>query len=246
MDQGSMASSEGSGRYWRAVEPWRLLAPLALTGAAGGALSILLEGIGLPESGGSGGATHLLYAWWIPGLLFGLVHSATLRFEPHTALAFSTVTGVIFAGGVGLSLTLSRLSPSSLSIPFSWEGAVSGGLATWLFHRCSALFLGLRPGASGTAAPVVGALGVGTLTYLAADPGANGLGIVLISGLCAAGVGYTSFRLMGGFDRVPESSPSKNLRSLLQSGAVETVGLVATLASVISLFVALLSAARAD
>lgn len=246
MDQGSVASGEGSGQYWRSVEPWRLLAPLGLTGAAGGALSILLEGIGLPESGGSGGATQLLYAWWIPGLLFGLAFSATLRFEPHTALAFSTVTGAIFAGAVGLSLTLSRLSPGFVSVPFSWEGAVSGGLAAWLFHRCSALFLRLRPSTSGTAALVVGALGVGALTYLLADPGANKLGIVFASGLCAPGVSYTSFRLMGGFDRVPESSPSERLRSLLQSKVVETAGLVATLASVISLFVALLSAARAD
>jgi hypothetical protein len=87
---------------------------------------------------------------------------------------------------------------------------------------------------------------MGTLAYLLADPGASKLGIVFASGLCTPGVGYTSFRLMGGFGRVPESSPSERLRSLLQSEAVETVGLVATLASVISLFVALLSAARAD
>ena len=86
-----MANGRGSGQYWGSVEPWRLLVPLAL------------KEIMLLESGGSGGVAHLLYAWWIPGLLFGLASSATLRFKPHTVLAFSTVTGAIFAGAGGNS-----------------------------------------------------------------------------------------------------------------------------------------------
>lgn len=226
---------------WRSVQPWKLVAPLALTGAAGGALWInLTEGV-LPGVGSDSGFTQLLYAWWVPGLLFGIAFSATLRFEPREALAFSTLTGAIYFAGVALSLFLNDFGAFDPPFPFAWEGAVAGGLGAWLFHRVAVLFLDVRPVTTASAVLAVGVLVGGVLVHVLEPPGASKLGIVLVCAGWGAGVGFSSYRLIAasGTADYPNGSLSKRLRDALSAPIVQTLGLCVTLASVISLLMVL-------
>ena len=157
----------------------------------------------------------------------GLLDSCSgLRLEPRAALAFTTVTGVIFSAAVGLTLGLTSLRLDTPLIAVPWEGIISGALAAWLFHRASALFLALQTTTRAVSVVTLGALGAGALTQLMSNPGASEMALVLASAACAAGVGYSSFRVLARSTRLDESSYAARLGSLLHSEAVQTLGII--------------------
>ena len=187
-------------------------------------------------------ASHSSYTlWWVPGLLFGIAFSATLRFEPHAALAFSTLTGAIYFAGVALSLFLNDFGAFDLRFPFAWEGAVAGGLGAWLFHRVAVLFLDVRPVTTASVVLAAGMLVGGVLVHVLETPGASKLGIVVVCAGWGAGVGFSSYRLIAasGPANYASGSLSKRLRDALSAPIVQTLGLCVTLASVISLLMVL-------
>lgn len=218
-------------------QPWHVLGPLALAGGSGGALWLILTRGAL--SLGEADLLGLLYAWWFPGLLVGLTFAATLRLDPHRALAFATVTGGVFCAGIAVALSVRRLSPPAIPIPFSWEGAISGLTTAWLFHRAGALFLFAKPrGGGGGVAVVLGAVLGGILANLLESPVAEPSAIIATSSAWTASVGFASYNaiLKAPPADHPRGSMTARLREALLAPATQFLGLVVTLMSVISLF----------
>ena len=164
-----------------------------------------------------------------------------MRFEPHEASACSTLTEAIYFAGVALSLFLNDFGAFDLQFLFAWEGAVTGGLRAWLFHRVAVLFLDVRPVTTPSAVLAAGVLVGGVLVHILETPGASKLGIVLVCAGWGAGVGFSSYRLItaSGPANYTNGSLSKRLRDALSAPIVQTLGLCVTLASVISLLMVL-------
>ncbi len=221
---------------WRTVEPWRLLGPMALVGAAGGALWVFLTRGFLPGIGPDSGVDRLLYAWWIPGLLVGITMSATLRFEPHRALAFSTVTGIIYSLAIGLTVGLRQMEWGMSTLPFAWQGAVSGGASAWLFHHATGLMLGVRPARGDAGVVVLGALLGGVLAHVLLSGGARPL-VIATSSAWTATVGFASYRSLHRSQADSRSLGPATQRTgeVLRSRAVQALGVGITLASMLSL-----------
>ena len=221
---------------WQSVRAWTLLGPLALTGAAGGSLWVYLsEGV-VPGVALDSGPAELLYAWWVPGLLIGIAFTATLRFEPHEALAFSTLTGGIYFCCVGLSLVLANIATEPWG-PSAMEGAVAGGVGAWLFHGAVLVFLEVRVRIGALSVVGVGALLGGIVSRVLGTPGSDRLAIVLVSAGWATAVGFASFVVAASSDKAEGQGQTgrRVLRDVLGGPIVQAIGVVATLASVVSL-----------
>ena len=209
---------------------------MALAGGSAGARWLILTGgaLSLRETDLLG----LLYAWWFPGLLVGLTFAAILRFDPHRALAFATVTGGIFCAGIAVGLSIRRLPLPPAPISFSWEGAMSGLIGGWLFHRAAELFLlASHRVRSGGIVATLGAVLGGILAHQLGSPAAEPFAILGMSSAWTASVGFASYREILRAPPVehPVGSMTARVREVLVAPATQFLGLVVTLMSVISL-----------
>lgn len=226
----------------------RIALPLALAGAAGGALWIFLNRGLLPGAGPGAGFIPLLYAWWAPGLLVGLALGAALGFEPHRALAFATVTGGIYLASVGVVVAAGGLLPGPGPLPLALEGAAAGGGGAWLFHAAILHYLEAGPRRASGLPTATGAVIGGLLVHLLTLPAVGRLPVVLICAAWPAVVGSLSCRIA--LRRRAAGSPTEGAapaaergtraeRERGRAGIVEVMGLAITVASVLSLLRAL-------
>ena len=140
------------------------------------------------------------------------------------------------------------LLPERGQLPLATWGGVAGGGAAWLFHAAIIHYLGAgRRRGSGLPAAAGAVIG-GLLVHLLTLPGVGRFPVVLISAAWPAAVGGFSCRLA--LRRGVEATPARGAaaasersmrgrRERGRAGIVEALGLTVTVASVLSLLLAL-------